>query len=466
VENPAARPAAMDTDTQSLATSAGAQHLWTHASSLLREQLAPPTYQSWIAPMRVGASSQDELVLLVPSKFAKDWIEPRYLPLLTNAVSDAAGRPLSVRIDVAPESPPESAPPALAPHPARDTSFINPRYAFETYVIGNSNRFAHAAALAVAEAPARAYNPLFIYGGVGLGKTHLLHAIGHYVLQTLPDSQVRYVSTEQFTNEFIASVGDPGRISGFKRRYRESDVLLVDDIQFLENKEATIEEFFHTFNTLYDASKQIVLTSDRPPKHLGLDERVRSRFGCGLITDVQPPDLETRIAILRKKADFEGVVHLSDDVLAFIASRVESNIRELEGALIRVVAFASLDRAHVSVALAEKVLENLYPEGGSGTITPELILSETSRYFNLDTAEVLSMKRERALVNARHVAMYLCRELTDLSLPRIGNWFGGRDHSTVMHATTKIRVLMAEKRTTYNQIQELTSRIRTRATTL
>ncbi|HEX2259720.1 MAG TPA: DnaA/Hda family protein, partial [Actinomycetota bacterium] len=277
MENPAARPAAMDTDTQSLATSAGAQHLWTHASSLLRQQLAPPTYQSWIAPMRVGASSQDELVLLVPSKFAKDWIEPRYLPLLTNAVSDAAGRPLSVRIDVAPESPPESAPPALAPHPARDTSFINPRYAFQTYVIGNSNRFAHAAALAVAEAPARAYNPLFIYGGVGLGKTHLLHAIGHYVLQTLPDSQVRYVSTEQFTNEFVFAL-QRRTIPDFHGRYRAADVLLIDDIQFLEGKEGIQEEFFHTFIALHPTS-QIVITSDRPPKKIAtLEERLRTRF--------------------------------------------------------------------------------------------------------------------------------------------------------------------------------------------
>ncbi|MDQ4148532.1 MAG: chromosomal replication initiator protein DnaA [Actinomycetota bacterium] len=437
--------------------------LWDHAASLLRRQLAEPTFQSWFAPMRVGSSPPGELVLLVPSKFAKDWVEPRYLPLIEAAVATAAGRDLDVRIHVDP-LPVQAPEPAAAPRPSSESSaFINPRYSFDSYVIGNSNRFAHAAALAVAEAPARAYNPLFIYGGVGLGKTHLLHAIGHYVLQTQPALAVRYVSSEQFTNEFIASVGDPGRISGFKRRYRETDVLLVDDVQFLENKEATIEEFFHTFNTLYEATKQIVLTSDRPPKQLGLDERVRSRFGCGLITDVQPPDLETRIAILRKKADFEGVVHLPDDVLAYIASRVESNIRELEGALIRVVAFASLDHARVSVSLAESVLQDLYPEGGSGTITPELILSETSRYFNVDPSEVLSMKRDRALVTARHVAMYLCRELTDLSLPRIGSWFGGRDHSTVMHAMTKIRVRMAEKRSTYNQIQELTSRIRTKA---
>lgn len=425
--------------------------------------MAPPIYQSWFAAIKPGEHTSSSLELLVPSKFAKEWIEPRYLPLINTAVAEAAGHDVEVHIlvdrDVAPQPANDHPPPAVQSEP----SFVNPRYSFETYVIGASNRFSHAAALAVAEAPARAYNPLFIYGGVGLGKTHLLHAIGHYVGQVQPNAVVRYVSSEKFTNEFIASVGDPGRISGFKRRYRECDVLLVDDIQFLENKEATIEEFFHTFNTLYDASKQIVITSDRAPKQLGLDERVRSRFGCGLITDVQPPDLETRIAILRKKADFEGVVQLSDEVLAFIASRVESNIRELEGALIRVIAFASLDRTRVSVQLAENVLQNLYPEGESGTITPDLILAETSRYFGLDASEVLSMKRDRALVNARHVAMYLCRELTDLSLPRIGQRFGGRDHSTVMHANSKIRIQMAEKRSTYNQIQELTSRIRTRA---
>ncbi|MGQ0679004.1 MAG: chromosomal replication initiator protein DnaA [Actinomycetota bacterium] len=440
--------------------------MWEHAADIIRTQLAPPIYQSWFAPIKAGAQTDSSLVLLVPSKFAKDWIEPRYLPLISAAIQQASGAPIEVSLDVsAPVH--ELTVERSQPQPAQpDASFLNPRYTFDSYVIGASNRFSHAAALAVAEAPARAYNPLFIYGGVGLGKTHLLHSIGHYAVQTQPNALVRYVSSEQFTNEFIASVGDPGRISGFKRRYRDCDVLLVDDIQFLENKEATIEEFFHTFNTLYDASKQIVLTSDRAPKQLGLDERVRSRFGCGLITDVQPPDLETRIAILRKKADFEGVSQLPDDVLAFIASRVESNIRELEGALIRVIAYASLDRAHVTVQLAENVLHNLYPEGESGIITADLILSETSRYFGLDSTEVVSNKRDRALVNARHIAMYLCRELTDLSLPRIGQRFGGRDHSTVMHAISKITSLMAEKRSLYNQIQELTSRVRTRAKTL
>lgn len=441
-----------------------AADIWEEAVELIRSKLATPIYRSWFESIRVGAFTEDQLTLLVPSRFAKEWIEPRYLPLISGAVSTAAGRQMQISLEIGGVQ--TAAPLNTVPAPSQESSqptFLNPRYTFDTYVTGPANRFAHAAALAVAEAPARAYNPLFVYGGVGLGKTHLLHAIGYYVLHTQPGSSVRYVSSEQFTNDFIASVGDPGRIAGFKRRYRGIDVLLIDDVQFLEKKEATIEEFFHTFNTLYDAGKQIVLTSDRPPKQLGLDERVQSRFEWGLITDVQPPDLETRIAILRKKAEFEGVGHLTDDVMVFIASRIESNIRELEGALIRVIAFASLDHSQVSVQLAESVLKDLYPESGPGSITPELILSEISRYFDVDSEEILSLKRDRTLVNARHIAMYLCRELTDLSLPRIGQRFGGRDHSTVMHAASKIRTLMAEKRSTYNQIQELTSRIKTKA---
>lgn len=441
-----------------------ADAIWEEAVELIRSKLATPIFRSWFESIRIGNATEETLTLLVPSRFAKEWIEPRYLPLISGAVSTAAGREMQICLEIGDIEATTPAYTVAAPtQKNNEPTFLNARYAFDTYVTGPANRFAHAAALAVAEAPARAYNPLFIYGGVGLGKTHLLHAIGHYVLHTQPGSSVRYVSSEQFTNDFIASVGDPGRIAGFKRRYRGIDVLLIDDVQFLEKKEATIEEFFHTFNTLYDAGKQIVLTSDRPPKQLGLDERVQSRFEWGLMTDVQPPDLETRIAILRKKAEFEGVGHLPDDVMVFIASRIESNIRELEGALIRVIAFASLDHSQVSVHLAESVLKDLYPESGPGSITPELILSEISRYFDVDSEEILSLKRDRTLVNARHIAMYLCRELTDLSLPRIGQRFGGRDHSTVMHAASKIRTLMAERRSTYNQIQELTSRIKTKA---
>ena len=459
-----------------------AAQIWDPALDIIRYQVSSQIFQTWFQGIRPGTLQPSGMTLLVPSRFAKDWLEPRYLSLIVSAVAQAAGTdiPIELTVDPSPASvqtrPPASAdtrpvkPQSSLGGPNRPTRAeptpLNARYSFDTYVIGASNRFAHAAALAVAEAPARAYNPLFIYGGVGLGKTHLLHAIGHYIQQTLPTSVVSYVSSEKFTNDFIAAVGDPGRITGFKRRYRENDVLLVDDIQFLEHKEATVEEFFHTFNTLHDAQRQLVLTSDRPPKQLGLEERVRSRFEWGLITDVQPPDLETRIAILRKKAALDGAASLSDDVLTFIASRIESNIRELEGALIRVVAFASLDHRPISLALAETVLKDLYPESGPGSITPELILAETSRYFNITPEELLSPNRNRTVATARQIAMYLCRELTDLSLPRIGQRFGGRDHSTVMHAASKIRGLMAEQRATYTQIQELTSRIRTRAKNL
>jgi chromosomal replication initiator protein len=461
-----------------------APQIWDAALGMIRQHVSTPIYQTWFLGIRPGGLEPSGLVLLVPSRFAKEWLEPRYLSLISRAVASAAATdiPIELRVDPSPpdaagaaraarEEPLPPVPPRVVPQAPTasrrgDPTPLNPRYNFDTYVIGASNRFAHAAALAVAESPARAYNPLFIYGGVGLGKTHLLHAIGHCIQQTLPESLVCYVSSEKFTNDFINAVGDPGRISGFKRRYRENDVLLVDDVQFLEHKEATVEEFFHTFNTLHDAQRQIIITSDRPPKQLGLEERVRSRFEWGLITDVQPPDLETRIAILRKKAALDGAANLSDDVLTFIASRIESNIRELEGALIRVIAFASLDHRPVSLALAETVLKDLYPESGPGSITPELILAETSRYFNISPEELLSPNRNRTVATARQIAMYLCRELTDLSLPRIGQRFGGRDHSTVMHAAAKIRALMAEQRSTYTQVQELTTRIRTRAKNL
>ena len=452
-----------------------APQIWDAALGVIRDQVSTSIFHTWFQGIRPGQLEPSGLVLLVPSRFAKEWLEPRYLGLITHAVASAASTtiPIQLEVDPAPATPNVGVSPPLPEivdqaggSPQGPSSALNPRYSFDSYVIGGSNRFAHAAALAVAEAPARAYNPLFIYGGVGLGKTHLLHAIGHYVTQTQPSAVVSYVSSEKFTNDFINAVGDPGRIAGFKRRYRTNDVLLVDDIQFLEKKEATVEEFFHTFNTLYDAQRQLVLTSDRPPKQLGLEERVRSRFEWGLITDVQPPDLETRIAILRKKAAADGAVNLTDDVLTFIASRVESNIRELEGALIRVIAFASLDRRPISLALAETVLKDLYPESGPGAITPELILAECSRYFNITPEELLSPNRNRNVATARQVAMYLCRELTDLSLPRIGQRFGGRDHSTVMHAASKIRSLMAQQRSTYTQVQELTTRIRTRAKNL
>ncbi|MCW2870085.1 chromosomal replication initiator protein DnaA [Actinacidiphila oryziradicis] len=355
----------------------------------------------------------------------------------------------------------QSAKPAPGSGPAEPTARLNPKYLFDTFVIGASNRFAHAAAVAVAEAPAKAYNPLFIYGESGLGKTHLLHAIGHYARRLYPGTRVRYVSSEEFTNEFINSIRD-GKADAFRKRYRDMDILLVDDIQFLASKESTQEEFFHTFNTLHNANKQIVLSSDRPPKQLvTLEDRLRNRFEWGLITDVQPPELETRIAILRKKAVQEQL-NAPPEVLEFIASRISRNIRELEGALIRVTAFASLNRQPVDLQLTEIVLKDLIPGGEDSVpeITGEAIMAETASYFGLDVEDLSGSSRSRVLVTARQIAMYLCRELTDLSLPKIGALFGGRDHTTVMHADRKIRSLMAERRAIYNQVTELTNRIK------
>ncbi|WP_159079368.1 chromosomal replication initiator protein DnaA [Plantactinospora sp. BC1] len=336
---------------------------------------------------------------------------------------------------------------------------LNPKYMFETFVIGSSNRFAHAASVAVAESPAKAYNPLFIYGSSGLGKTHLLHAIGHYATTLGNARSVRYVSTEEFTNDFINSLRDD-KTSAFQRRYRDVDILLIDDIQFLENRERTQEEFFHTFNTLHNANKQIVITSDRKPKDLAtLEDRLRTRFEWGLLADIQPPDLETRIAILQKKAAQERLF-APPDVLEFIASRIANSIRELEGALIRVTAFASLTRSPVELSLAEEVLRDFIPDGSGPEITADQIMISTADYFGVSLEDLRGQSRSRVLVNARQVAMYLCRELTDLSLPRIGQAFGGRDHTTVMHADRKIRQQMAERRSLYNQIAELTNRIK------
>ncbi|MEV6488365.1 chromosomal replication initiator protein DnaA [Actinoplanes sp. NPDC051633] len=340
-----------------------------------------------------------------------------------------------------------------------DGNRLNPKYMFETFVIGSSNRFAHAASVAVAESPAKAYNPLFIYGSSGLGKTHLLHAIGHYATTLGHARSVRYVSTEEFTNDFINSLRDD-KTQAFQRRYRDVDILLIDDIQFLENRERTQEEFFHTFNTLHNANKQIVISSDRSPRQLAtLEDRMRTRFEWGLLADIQPPDLETRIAILQKKAAQERMF-APDDVLEFIASRVSNSIRELEGALIRVTAFASLTRSSVQLSLAEEVLRDFMPDGAGPEITADQIMVSTADYFGVSLEDLRGHSRSRVLVNARQVAMYLCRELTDLSLPRIGQAFGGRDHTTVMHADRKIRQHMAERRSLYNQIAELTNRIK------
>ncbi|GAA1966479.1 chromosomal replication initiator protein DnaA [Amycolatopsis minnesotensis] len=378
---------------------------------------------------------------------------------------DEEGEALAAAQDIWPmfSGQPIAGQPYTAPaQPQTSKTRLNEKYNFDTFVIGASNRFAHAAAFAVAEAPSRAYNPLFIWGESGLGKTHLLHAVGHYAQRLFPGMRVRYVSTEEFTNDFINSLRDDRKVA-FQRRYRDIDILLVDDIQFLEGKEGTQEEFFHTFNTLHNTNKQIVVSSDRPPKRLEtLEDRLRTRFEWGLITDIQPPELETRIAILRKKAGQDRLA-VPGEVLEFIAARIAANIRELEGALIRVTAFASLNQQPVDVGLAEIVLRDLIPDSQAPEISASVIMGATADFFDVTLDELCGPGKTKALATARQIAMYLCRELTDMSLPKIGQTFGGRDHTTVMHADKKIRKEMAERRRIYDQVQELTSRIKQRA---
>jgi chromosomal replication initiator protein len=446
------------------------------------ESVSTPQYSAFLTrtkPLGLLPGSGDEgsnLLLSAPDLFTKDVLETRLRALISDELTNLLGEKINIAVTVTTdvktevvEEVVEDAANYAEPKSgtgrnstsllSTEASQLNPRYIFETFVIGASNRFAHAAAVAVAEAPAKAYNPLFIYGESGLGKTHLLHAIGAYAKELYGSTRVRYVSSEEFTNDFINSIRDD-KASVFQKRYRDLDILLVDDIQFLENKERTQEEFFHTFNTLYNANKQIVISSDRPPKQLTtLEDRLRSRFEWGLITDIQPPELETRIAILRKKAA-QDKLNAPDDVLEYIASKISTNIRELEGALIRVTAFASLNRQLVDLALAEIVLKDLIQDEGGPEITGPTIMAQTASYFSLSVEDLCGTSRSRVLVNARQIAMYLCRELTELSLPKIGQAFGGRDHTTVMHADRKIRQLMAERRSIYNQVTELTNRIK------
>ena len=473
--------------------------VWYRVIEGLSEGALSPQHRAWVGLTRPLGLVEDTALLAAPNDLVKDVLESRLRPVVGGALSAAYGREIRLAVTVQPPDPkteqqrpePESTSEGRAlPGTGRDRAHedhdprvvldfarpssgaargkdveparLNPKYTFETFVIGSSNRFAHAAAVAVAEAPAKAYNPLFVYGESGLGKTHLLHAIGHYAQHLFTGARVRYVSSEEFTNDFINSLRDDKQ-HAFQRRYRDVDVLLVDDIQFLENKERTQEEFFHTFNTLHNANKQIVITSDRPPQQLStLEDRLRTRFQWGLITDVQPPDIETRIAILRKKAASDRLA-APPDVLEFIASKISTNIRELEGALIRVTAFASLNRQPVDLSLAEIVLKDLIPADGGPEITGATIMAATAEYFGLTMEDLCGSSRSRVLVTARQIAMYLCRELTELSLPKIGQMFGGRDHTTVIHADRKIRGQMAERRATYNQVAELTNRIKTRS---
>ncbi|WP_030483635.1 chromosomal replication initiator protein DnaA [Marmoricola aequoreus] len=479
----------------------------------------PPNQRMWLTSSRPLMLAENTAVVAVPNEFTRNQLEGRLRTRIEDALTDRLERPVRLVVSVDTALQDVAAPPpadgatgtrdgAAAPAPDEQhhaeragtiseltrgahhvspyadkstsrpsdlstrssaslttgipDSPLNPRYSFETFVIGSSNRFAHAAAVAVAEAPGKAYNPLLVYGDSGLGKTHLLHAIGHYVRNLWTGAKIRYVSSEAFTNDVINAIKD-ANTAALQRRYRDVDVLLVDDIQFLEGKQQTQEEFFHTFNTLHNANKQIVISSDRPPKRLiQLEDRLRNRFEWGLLTDVQPPDLETRIAILRKKAAADRL-SAPADVLEFIASRIQTNIRELEGALIRVTAFASINQQEVDLSLAEIVLRDLIPEGGEPEVTAGLIIAQTASYFGFPIEDLCGPSRTRALVTARQIAMYLCRELTELSLPKIGQQFGGRDHTTVMNADRRIRKDLAERRTTFHQVTELTTRIKQQA---
>jgi chromosomal replication initiator protein len=472
-----------------------------------------PNQRVWLASSKPVMLAESTAVIAVPNEFTRTQLEGRLRTRLEDALSDSLNKPIRIAVTVddtlapaegspeakagAPADAAEQMSPGQSPaqaqqptgmlqpdvispiHQQSDLSTniqmgaaslttgipdspLNPRYTFETFVIGSSNRFAHAAAVAVAEAPGKAYNPLLVYGDSGLGKTHLLHAIGHYVRSLYTGAKIRYVSSEAFTNDVINAIKD-ANTAALQRRYRDVDVLLIDDIQFLEGKQQTQEEFFHTFNTLHNANKQIVISSDRPPKRLTqLEDRLRNRFEWGLLTDVQPPDLETRIAILRKKAAADRL-HAPADVLEFIASRIQTNIRELEGALIRVTAFASINHQEVDLTLAEIVLKDLIPEGGEPQVTAGLIIAQTASYHSFSIEDLCGPSRTRALVTARQIAMYLCRELTDLSLPKIGQQFGGRDHTTVMNAERRIRKDLAERQTVYKTVNELTMRIKQQA---
>ncbi|TMM12769.1 MAG: chromosomal replication initiator protein DnaA [Actinobacteria bacterium] len=446
-----------------------AESLWSEVSGRLRSALNDTTYGTWFANTAGVAVDESRFVLAVPNDFTRDWIEGHFLELIGAAIRDVTGRDRAIELQVSDSATTQPEPSHAAPRVAPverlvphrpESGGFNAKYTFDSFVIGSSNRFAHAAALAVAEAPAQAYNPLFIYGSTGLGKTHLLQAVAQYVSEHSRELSVRYVTSETFMNDFINSLRDK-RIEGFKQRYRTYDVLLIDDVQFFEHKERIQEEFFHTFNSLYEAGSQIVMSSDRPPRDIAtLEERLRSRFEWGLITDIQPPDLETRIAILRKKVKTDGIHVPEPEVLTFIAGRVSTNIRELEGALTRVVAFSSLTGRSMSVELSQDVLKDVFPQGEAAEVSIKRIQELVSERFSLSLEELCGDKRSQNIVYPRQVAMYLSRELTDSSLPKIGKEFGGRDHTTVIHATSKIARLIREDRSVYNLVQELTARVK------
>ncbi|TDB52052.1 MULTISPECIES: chromosomal replication initiator protein DnaA [Bacillaceae] len=440
--------------------------LWNGALAEIEKKLSKPSFETWLKSTKAHALQGDTLIITAPNDFARDWLESRYSNLIAETLYDLTGEELDVKFIIPLNQSEEEF--DLTP-PKKNVSkedghefpqsMLNSKYTFDTFVIGSGNRFAHAASLAVAEAPAKAYNPLFIYGGVGLGKTHLMHAIGHYVLDHNPDAKVVYLSSEKFTNEFINSIRDNKAVE-FRNKYRNVDVLLIDDIQFLAGKEQTQEEFFHTFNTLHEESKQIVISSDRPPKEIPtLEDRLRSRFEWGLITDITPPDLETRIAILRKKAKADGLV-IPNEVMLYIANQIDSNIRELEGALIRVVAYSSLINKDINADLAAEALKDIIPSSKPKVITIQDIQQIVGQQFNVKLEDFKAKKRTKSVAFPRQIAMYLSRELTDFSLPKIGEEFGGRDHTTVIHAHEKISKLVQTDSQLQKHIKEISDSLK------
>ncbi|MBA1334752.1 MAG: Chromosomal replication initiator protein DnaA [Firmicutes bacterium] len=438
--------------------------IWESALKLIKGELAEVSFNTWFKVIKPVEEKNDIIILSVPTDFIKNILEARYVNLIFNALKQVTDKEYEIKL-ILPEEENDTNVYSQNNNKSRNSiqesesaNMLNPKYVFDTFVIGNSNRFAHAASLAVAEAPARAYNPLFLYGGVGLGKTHLMHAIGHYILRNNPKTRVLYTTSEKFTNDLINSIRDDKNVE-FRNRYRTTDVLLVDDIQFIADKERTQEEFFHTFNSLYEASKQIIISSDRPPKEIPtLEDRLRSRFEWGLICDIQPPDLETRIAILKKKANVENLI-IPDEVLIFIAKKIESNIRELEGALIRIVAYSSLTNRDINLDLTQEALKDFFSNSKPRVINVDLIKKVISEYYSIKIEDFKSKKRTRSIAFPRQVAMYLTRELTDLSLPKIGEEFGGRDHTTVMHAYDKITAELQNDESLRMAINEIHKRL-------
>jgi chromosomal replication initiator protein len=442
------------------------EDLWSRVLQEIEKKISKPSFETWLKSTKAYSLKEDTLTIVAPNEFARDWLESKYSGLIMDTVLEITGSELIIKF-ILPQNHSEEIAmniPAVKEKVKIDEpiefgqSMLNPKYTFDTFVIGSGNRFAHAASLAVAEAPAKAYNPLFIYGGVGLGKTHLMHAIGHYVLEHNPNAKVVYLSSEKFTNEFINSIRDNKAVE-FRNKYRSVDVLLIDDIQFLAGKEQTQEEFFHTFNTLHEESKQIVISSDRPPKEIPtLEDRLRSRFEWGLITDITPPDLETRIAILRKKAKAEGL-DVPNEVMLYIANQVDTNIRELEGALIRVVAYSSLINKDINASVAAEALKNLITTAKPKILSIQDIQRTVGEFFNIKLDDFKAKKRTKSVAYPRQVAMYLSRELTDHSLPKIGEEFGGRDHTTVIHAHEKISKLVEIDVQLQAQLKEINEKL-------